>query len=173
MDTTLYQRDRGELDWDARSMASTAMFDDSASISQKKAGLYASPRPAAFDRYMSHGPSVSNGSDIELARLDSNDQLPLLNRPGGMARGISDMSVPSRPGSRLAGEVDLGVPGGRATPTQMYRQDGQSERSLPPSYSGHQQAQGMSRQGSPYGGSDNGASGNMAGRGAFRNQQQW
>lgn len=171
MDTTLYQRDRGELDWDARSMASTAMFDDSASISQQKAGFYGSSRPAGFDRYMSHGPSASNGSDIELARMDSNDHLPLL-KPG-MTRGVSDMStIPSRPGSRLANEVDLGVPG-RVTPTQMYRQDGQSEWSLPPSYSGHQQAQGMSRQGSSYTGSDNGGPGNVAGRGAFRNQQQW
>ena len=152
-------------------MASTAMLDDSASISQQKAGFYASSRPAGFDRYMSHGPSASNGSDIELARMDSNDQLPLL-KPG-MTRGVSDVStIPARPGSRLANEVDLGVPG-RVTPTQMYRHDGQSEWSLPPSHSGHRQAPGMSRQGSSYAGSDNGGAGNMAGRGAFRNQQQW
>ncbi|KAG8742312.1 hypothetical protein FRC10_001670 [Ceratobasidium sp. 414] len=116
MDTTLYQRDRGELDWDARSMASTAMLDDAASISQQKAGFYSS-RPSGYDRYMTHGPSASNGSDIELARMDSTDQLPLLNR-SGMNRAHSD--IPSRPGSRLANEVDLGTGVGKAKATRKF-----------------------------------------------------
>ncbi|KAG8712230.1 hypothetical protein FRC08_014855 [Ceratobasidium sp. 394] len=175
MDTTLYQRDRGELDWDARSMASTAMFDDSASISQQKAGFY-SNRPAGHDRYMTHGPSASNGSDIELARMDSHDQLPLLNRPG-MGRTRSD--IPSRPGSRLANEVDLGTgmvgvdARGMAPPQAMYRQESQagSEWSLPPSYQSPVQAPSMSRQGSR---DALGAGGyppsetNFAGRGTYR-----
>ncbi|QRV98162.1 hypothetical protein RhiJN_26181 [Ceratobasidium sp. AG-Ba] len=181
MDTTLYQRDRGELDWDARSMASTAMFDDSASISQQKTGMYPS-RPTGYDRYMSHGPSASNGSEIELTRMGSTDQLPLLNRPG-MNRTVSD--IPSRPGSRLATEVDLGtgmtgVGVGRiAPPQQIYRQDSQqglmyhqesqagSQWSLPPSYTHQPQAPPMSRQGSAgpgYGPSES----NFAGRGTYR-----
>jgi len=175
MDTTLYQRDRGELDWDARSMTSTAMLDDGASISNQKGAFYAA-RPPGFDRYMSHGTSRSNGSDIELARMDSNDQLPLLNP--GMNRTRSD--IPSRPGSRLA-EVDLGSGnmagvgggGGRMTPPQgMYRQPAHagSERSLPPSYT--HQAPSMSRQGSAYAESTQGGESNFAGRGAFRNQQR-
>ncbi|QRV84128.1 hypothetical protein RhiJN_12144 [Ceratobasidium sp. AG-Ba] len=181
MDTTLYQRDRGELDWDARSMASTAMFDDSASISQQKTGMYPS-RPTGYDRYISHGPSASNGSEIELTRMGSTDQLPLLNRPG-MNRTVSD--IPSRPGSRLATEVDLGtgmtgVGVGRiAPPQQIYRQDSQqglmyhqesqagSQWSLPPSYTHQPQAPPMSRQGSAgpgYGPSES----NFAGRGTYR-----
>ncbi|CAE6492579.1 unnamed protein product [Rhizoctonia solani] len=176
MDTTLYQRDRGELDWDARSIASTAMLDDSHSIHGAKS------KPAGYERYMKHGVHHSNESDIELSRLDSRDNVPLLNRPA-MTR---DMSLPSRPGSRLAREVDLGVapppgiyhhdspPGmyrqdsAYSQAPMMYRQDSQqtaptmyyqashagSERSLPPSY----------REPSRTGGEAN----NMAGRGAFR-----
>ncbi|ELU41982.1 DUF221 domain-containing protein [Rhizoctonia solani AG-1 IA] len=171
MDTTLYQRDRGELDWDARSMTSTAILDDSASI-------HKSSKPAGYERYMNHGPHQSNGSDIELSRLDSRDNVPLLNRPG-MTR---EMSQPSR----LGREMDLGAahPGmyrqeSSAPPAppglyrqdssvpMMHRQDSQqtapmmyhqashngSEWSLPPSY------RGPSRQPSEQ---------NMAGRGTFK-----
>ncbi|CUA66982.1 putative protein C354,08c [Schizosaccharomyces pombe 972h-] [Rhizoctonia solani] len=162
MDTTLYQRDRGELDWDARSMASTAMLDDSPTTHK--------PKPAGYEQYMKHGAHHSNGSDIELTRLDSRDNVPLLNRPG-MTR---EMSAPSRPGSRLAREVDLGIPAPPGIYRQdsaysqapmMYRQDSQqaapmmynqassSEWSLPPSY------------GAP---SRTGSDANIAGRGAFR-----
>ncbi|CAE6359927.1 unnamed protein product [Rhizoctonia solani] len=162
MDTTLYQRDRGELDWDARSMASTAILDDSPTTHK--------PKPAGYEQYMKHGAHHSNGSDIELTRLDSRDNVPLLNRPG-MTR---EMSAPSRPGSRLAREVDLGIPAPPGIYRQdsaysqapmMYRQDSQqaapmmynqassSEWSLPPSY------------GAP---SRTGSDANIAGRGAFR-----
>lgn len=170
MDTVLYQRDRGELDWDARSVATTAMFDDSASMYKAK--------PSGYDRYMTHGPALSNGSDIELSRMDTRDNAPLLDRPGGMARGFSD--VPSRPSSRLAHEVDLGMSGRMTPQSQVYRQGSPapmqrqgpppgiysqesqrpmlhaqgSEWSLPPSYQ-----RAPSRQGSDM---------NMAGRGAFR-----
>ncbi|KAJ1306005.1 hypothetical protein OPQ81_010720 [Rhizoctonia solani] len=105
MDATLYQRDRGELDWDARSIASTAMLDETPTKT----------KPAGYERYMKHGPHLSNESDIELTRLDSRDNVPLLNRPAMMR----EMSAPSRPGSRLAREVDLAVP----APPGIYRQD--------------------------------------------------
>ncbi|CAE6534118.1 unnamed protein product [Rhizoctonia solani] len=164
MDTTLYQRDRGELDWDARSIASTAMLDDSPTTYTVKS------KPAGYEKYMKHGTHHSTESDIELARLDSRDNVPLLNRPG-MAR---EMSAPSRSMSRVASEVDLGVP----TPPQIYRQDlaysqspimhrqdsqqaapmmyhqtSNSEWSLPPSYHAPRRT---------------GNDANMAGRGAFR-----
>jgi hypothetical protein len=93
-DPVLYQRDRGELDWDARSMASTAIFghnhnpSDSASIYHQKTHHYAgsasggraSPAPSTFDRYATKAPSLSA---IELSRLGhSADRLPLLDDPG-------------------------------------------------------------------------------------------
>lgn len=94
-DPVLYQRDRGELDWDARSVASTAIFGpglshgrgDSASVYQQKhyyAGSTtmmrsASPAPSAFERYG----NKAEGSAIELARMGGSvDQLPLLTDPG-------------------------------------------------------------------------------------------
>jgi len=95
-DPALYRRDRGELDWDARSVASTAIFghnrSDTASIYQQKthhyassmAGGRASPAPSAFDRYATKTPmNQSNLSAIELSRLSSSvDHLPLLNDAG-------------------------------------------------------------------------------------------
>ncbi|KAF8839103.1 DUF221-domain-containing protein [Paxillus ammoniavirescens] len=93
-DPALYQRDRGELDWDARSMASTAIFGhhhrDSSSAHHQKThhfagsmnGGRASPAPSAFERYAAKGASNSS-SAIELSRLgQSVDHLPLLNDPG-------------------------------------------------------------------------------------------
>ncbi|KEP52413.1 tranport-associated late exocytosis protein [Rhizoctonia solani 123E] len=106
MDTALYQRDRGELDWDTRSIASTAVLDDSPTTYK--------PKPAGYERYIKHGPHYSNESDIELTRLDSRDNAPLLNRPGMMR----EMSAPSMQASRSR-QVDLGVP----VPPEIYRQD--------------------------------------------------
>lgn len=95
-DPALYRRDRGELDWDARSIASTAIFGhnrgDSASVYHQKtqhhhyagsmAGGRASPAPSAFDRYATKTPMMNQGnlSGIELSRLGSSvDHLPLLD----------------------------------------------------------------------------------------------
>ena len=93
-DPALYRRDRGELDWDARSAASTAIFghnrSDTASIYHQKTHHYAgsmaegraSPAPSA--RYATKTPmSQSNLSAIELSRFGSSvDHLPLLNDAG-------------------------------------------------------------------------------------------
>lgn len=89
-DPALYGRDRGELDWDARSMASAAIFGhnrgDSASVYHQQmhyhagsmAGGRASPAPSAFERYTNRTPM--DPSAIELSRLGSSvDHLPLLN----------------------------------------------------------------------------------------------
>ncbi|KAG2109235.1 uncharacterized protein F5147DRAFT_753188 [Suillus discolor] len=90
-DPALYRRDRGELDWDQRSIASAAIFGnarggDNASLYHQKVHQYAgsisggraSPAPPAFDRYLAQGPSQSV-NDIELARMNQSvDQLPLL-----------------------------------------------------------------------------------------------
>ncbi|KAG2159151.1 uncharacterized protein EDB93DRAFT_1118427 [Suillus bovinus] len=90
-DPALYRRDRGELDWDQRSITSNAILGnagsgDNTSLYHQKAHQYAgsigggraSPAPPAFDRYLAQGPSQSV-NDIELARMNrSVDQLPLL-----------------------------------------------------------------------------------------------
>lgn len=95
-DPALYGRDRGELDWDARSIASTAIFGhnrgDSASVYHQKTHYYAgsmaggraSPAPSAFDRYATKTPiNPASVSNIELSRLGGSvDHLPLLNDPG-------------------------------------------------------------------------------------------
>lgn len=74
-DPALYQRDRGELDWDARSVSSSnLLMQDDKSL---YAGRAASPAPSKtldYNRYLQHGATQSG--DIELARLD---QVPLLN----------------------------------------------------------------------------------------------
>ncbi|KAF8756367.1 hypothetical protein RHS01_04471 [Rhizoctonia solani] len=116
----------GELDWDARSMTSTAILDDSASI-------HKSSKPAGYERYMNHGPHQSNGSDIELSRLDSRDNVPLLNRressappaPPGLYRQDSSVPMMHRQDSQQ-------------TAPMMYHQASHngSEWSLPPSYRG-------------------------------------
>ncbi|KAF9243161.1 hypothetical protein BU15DRAFT_86554 [Melanogaster broomeanus] len=109
-DPVLYQRDRGELDWDARSMASAAIFghnpSDSASIYHQKTHHYAgsasggraSPAPSAFDRYATKTPSLSA---IELSRLGpSADRLPLLDDSGyNFTDGQNQPRPPPLPGN--------------------------------------------------------------------------
>jgi calcium permeable stress-gated cation channel len=80
-DPVLYQRDRGELDWDSRSMLSMGMFtgDNQSSVFKTSAPHLrsGSPGPPGYDQYLSSGP----GTDIELTALDSTAHLhqPLLN----------------------------------------------------------------------------------------------
>ncbi|KIK67510.1 hypothetical protein GYMLUDRAFT_37654 [Collybiopsis luxurians FD-317 M1] len=72
-DPALYRRDRGELDWDARSMASTAfMGSDAVSIAPSHAQAY----PPGYDRYLASGPG-----QYELSRMDSLQE-PLLSGTG-------------------------------------------------------------------------------------------
>ena len=70
-DPVLYQRDRGELDWDRRSVTLT-MLDES-SKSQYGAS---SPSLAGYDTYLNQGPNLSL-HDIELSRMDTLQE-PLL-----------------------------------------------------------------------------------------------
>lgn len=74
----MYQRDRGELDWDQRSMALT-MLDES-SKSQYGAS---SPSIAGYDTYLNQGPNLSQ-HDIELSRMDTLQE-PLLRPSSSMA----------------------------------------------------------------------------------------
>ncbi|KAF8952519.1 late exocytosis, associated with Golgi transport-domain-containing protein [Flammula alnicola] len=79
-DPALYQRDRGELDWDARSIASTVAFGDG--LKTHHANL-SSKAFAGYDKYLTHGPGSTSEHEIELSQLDSMQE-PLLS-PHAMA----------------------------------------------------------------------------------------
>jgi calcium permeable stress-gated cation channel len=70
-DPAMYRRDRGELDWDARSMASTALMSDAVSIAPSPSQPYVNSLPG-YNKYMTSGPGA-----YELTRMDS-QQEPLL-----------------------------------------------------------------------------------------------
>ncbi|KAH8087807.1 DUF221-domain-containing protein [Cristinia sonorae] len=98
-DPALYQRDRGELDWDRRSIASTNLLtqDDKASVYGMggPGSGRSSPAPSKaldYNRYLQHGTQPSG--DIEMARLD---QLPLLttNPSGFFDPGASEVTLAS------------------------------------------------------------------------------
>jgi hypothetical protein len=125
-DPRLYQRDRGELDWDARSV-STNMLGDSPSLHHSKSQFYAHPQASmsgvpGYDRYLAGGAAHS---DIELSRLDSTtDQQPLLNTyPSFVDQRLqhpSQFSDPSRPPSmyQVGGEGLREAPVHRPYPPQ-------------------------------------------------------
>ena len=90
----MYQRDRGEMDWDQRSVSSSNILSDTSTLysqnnnSNIKSHFYSSSTggraPSAYEKYLANGPNGNGGnaSDIELSRFDSRgspvDQLPLL-----------------------------------------------------------------------------------------------
>ncbi|KAJ3839617.1 hypothetical protein F5878DRAFT_716970 [Lentinula raphanica] len=78
-DPALYRRDRGELDWDARSMASTTLMSDAVSISPSQ--MQPGSSLPGYDRYLATGPGA-----YELSRMDS-QQEPLLS--GKLYEGTS------------------------------------------------------------------------------------
>ncbi|KAI0691098.1 hypothetical protein BC835DRAFT_1279760 [Cytidiella melzeri] len=87
-DPALYRRDRGELDWDARSVNSSNML---AHAKSEYGGGRASPAPSAmanYDKYLAQG----THAEIEMNRFDT-DQLPLLTaqqrQPWASASNVS------------------------------------------------------------------------------------
>jgi len=78
-DPALYQRDRGELDWDARSVTTT-LYDGNSPIKPGASPYAASTTslPRGIDRYLAEGPQQHQSPDIELAFLDSTQE-PLLS----------------------------------------------------------------------------------------------
>ncbi|OAX42791.1 DUF221-domain-containing protein [Rhizopogon vinicolor AM-OR11-026] len=178
-DPALYQRDRGELDWDQRSMTSTAMFSnagggDNASIYHQKAHYHAgsmaegraSPAPSAFDRYLVKGPSRSQ-SDIELARMNQSvDQLPLLTDHQSYGYFDAGQQQPPLPGYSSPG---------RMTPPARYASP--APMAMPPhmQYPPHPGMQRSPTEGyreaplhRPYPPPSEPQSQNMAGRGAYQ-----
>lgn len=96
-DPVLYQRDRGELDWDARSIASTTVFGEDPAGYNNSTSKF-----AAYDKYLAHGPGSVSEHEIELKRLDTAEE-PLLS-PRSMAmhqQGFTSQQslVPSLPAS--------------------------------------------------------------------------
>lgn len=103
MDPALYERDRGEADWDARSVnATTTLGGGSSNLSHSKSGLYGGrDQPAGYDQYMQQGlhrtgTPVATGlapGGYEMATLGSEANLPLLasrsntSFPGHSANG--------------------------------------------------------------------------------------
>jgi len=112
-DPALYQRDRGELDSDARSIASTAILNRAGSpvtIPRQETGFFPPSRLRStdLDAYMEHG----GGSNIELNQLEyrgTTDNIPLLKTSAPQLP-----QYPPRPTSQQSGTYESG----RMTPIQ-------------------------------------------------------
>ena len=83
-DPVMYQRDRGELDWDQRSMALTLL--DESPKSQYGAS---SASVAGYDAYLNRGPNLVQ-QDIELSRMDPLQE-PLLRPQQGFISSPSSL----------------------------------------------------------------------------------
>ncbi|TFY80097.1 hypothetical protein EWM64_g3912 [Hericium alpestre] len=170
-DPAQYQRDRGELDWDAGSVSTANMLSDSASVYPSKSQFYVngrgSPAPSgrlqAYDRYLQHGPQQS---EIELSRLDLpyTDQQPLLP-PGSRYNAPSTSSLPGydSPVQQYPPQQYPPPPG--VAPAYIASMDDFREAPLHrpyPSRQGSQFSHAASRSG------DLDQTMNVAGRGAYR-----
>jgi len=189
-DPALYQRDRGELDWDAQSMTSTMLMGDNASIAPSKSNFYADGRAASpappglgqlpgYDKYMSRGPQIQS-SEYEMSRFDSNtDMAPLLGsqqQPGyadsRFAQSNSTLAYPPSPAAqhtipRLPSMTREASGGPREAPVHRP----QFQQRTPSGYSAYQDQQPRPQYGGrvPSGYSTNSSEPpNMAGRGAHR-----
>jgi hypothetical protein len=82
-DPALYRRDRGELDWDARSMTSTHLLSDTMTVAPSQGFTPNNGPIPGYDQYLASGPGA-----YELKRLDS-QQEPLLT-------GVYEQQYPSQ-----------------------------------------------------------------------------
>ncbi|KZV71503.1 hypothetical protein PENSPDRAFT_405634 [Peniophora sp. CONT] len=89
-DPALFRRDRGELDWDQRIIATTVLCKGG-----DNASLYTTKQPFGRAQYLAHVPGAS---EIELSRFD-NDQVPFLLPALGYIQ--SSASLPDYPPSRM------------------------------------------------------------------------
>jgi len=157
-DPALYQRDRGELDWDQRSIA-TALD----STSGFPAGGRNSPAPSlpGYGRYLRQGTSL--GSEIELTLFDP-DQQPLL--PPTLVPGPAQSSH-SLPGYSSP-QPPYAPPGTRQYPPPP----GTAYHGRGPSNDGYREAPThrpfSNRESSGYAYNSGRDSPNAAGRGAYR-----
>lgn len=134
-DPMLYRRDRGELDWDQRSMASTNMLDNASMIN----GQYgnSTTKLTGYGDYLQKGPAPGSTFDIELGPIDSMKEHLL--SPRAMAfheQGLESSQSLTSPGSLYqyanasATQRDLYRPGQERSwsPSPAY----QSTDMLPP-----------------------------------------
>lgn len=158
-DPALYRRDRGELDWDQRSMATTA-FNSAADFSGRN-----SPAPSlpAYGQYhLSRG--AGRESEIELMRFDI-DQQPLLpaNLIAGHGLGESSLSLPGyslpQPPYAAPGATQYPPPPGIAYHGRVPSNEGLREAPTHRPYH---------NRGSTYESGRESPGFNTAGRGAFR-----
>jgi len=131
-DLALYRRDRGELDWDQRSLATTL---DSTGVFPASGRDSPAPSLPGYNRYLTQGPTTS--SDIELARFDP-DQQPLLPATLIAGAGQSSQNLPGYSSS------ELGIPYQGQVPSN----DGYREAPIHRPYSGQGQSFNSGR-GSP------------------------
>ncbi|PSR72720.1 hypothetical protein PHLCEN_2v11415 [Hermanssonia centrifuga] len=169
-DPAMYQRDRGELDWDARSVSSANLLGPTKSEYGPADRM--SPAPSkmmGYDRYLAQGPQP----EIEMSRLNI-DRVPLLTaqqNPGYFdpMGSRSNMSLLSTPGAQYSPHASPTLDSPTQIPaippmqpTQDYRQ-----ASLHRPYPSSNQSQGQAAMGYPPQ-PPQGQDMNMAGRGAFR-----
>lgn len=164
-DPALYQRDRGELDWDQRSISSAAVLSDSGAptLYGSKSGFFTpegrnSPAPqlGGYDQYMTHGP----GGQLEhLPLLQSNESRPTISPQESTSSGLGyaqPVRYPSPPVGRMSpsqvqyppSPVHQGSPsdGYREAPTHRpYHSQSGSQGTYPPQSYQRYPDQGPSR----------------------------
>jgi len=133
-DPVLYQRDRGELDWDRRYMSSAPVLSDSSStLHASKSGFFArdgdgrnSPAPqlGGHDQYMAHGPRVQTE---QLPLLQSTDSRPTSSpheSTGSLAGYAQQVRYPPPPIGRMSpSQVQYPpTPVHRGSPSDGYRE---------------------------------------------------
>jgi hypothetical protein len=153
-DPALYRRDRGELDWDQRSIA-TALD------SGFPAGGRNSPAPSlpGYGRYLAQGAGLD--SDIELSRFDP-DQQPLLPPTLVAGPGQSTHTLPGYSPQPAPGATQYPPAPGTAYHGRITSNDGFREA---PTYRPHSRQE--SSRHSYFSGRDSPGP-NVAGRGAYR-----
>ncbi|KAG8991874.1 hypothetical protein FRB90_001200 [Tulasnella sp. 427] len=79
-DLAQYQRERGQEDWDSKSMSSSTMLTDAASST-------VGGHPAGYAAYLAHGPLKGHHEEFEMANMEGQvaDQTPLLPPGQGFA----------------------------------------------------------------------------------------
>ena len=147
-DPVLYQRDRGELDWDARSIASTTLMDNASTMHSSKPSFYAggnTNKLQGYDVYLAKGPqsSAMNQSqmDIEMTPIDSMDQPLLPHRQDAYAVDYSPQPAHLQQNSMLPGsspqlytQSSSFLAGTSTREAPLYRPQEQRSYSPTPSY---------------------------------------
>jgi len=165
-DPALYQRDRGELDWDQRSIATTQILGEGgSSLGPSKSGFFAhgrsSPAPQlpGYDQYMIRGPASQFENLPLLENTDGRPQYPHQeSTASGSWHGQQPYYSPSSLSRLSSSDVQYPPPPMQSSPSEGYREAPIHRPYLP-------QGQYPPQAHRQYT-SDQGSSGNAAGRGA-------